>query len=75
MSTVALPLDSMTLAQKMDLLERVWDSIASKEKEYESPVWHGEELKHREENVRSGKTQFIPWGKAKEQIRQELHGN
>ena len=72
---VELPaLESMTLAEKLDLLERVWESLSS-DPGFETPSWHGEELKRRQEAVQRGESKFIPWEEAKEQIRREVRGN
>jgi hypothetical protein len=72
MASVSLPLSKMTLSQKMDVLERVWSSVASNESKFESPAWHLDVLKDREKLVRSGKAKFSDWSEAKDRIRKRV---
>jgi len=65
----------MTLSQKMDVLEQVWESVVAKESRFESPTWHLEILKERESLVRSGKAKFSAWPEAKERIRKRVHAS
>jgi hypothetical protein len=45
MERVELPLSKLTLAQKLDLMEAIWDDLAKHEESLESPHWHEEVLK------------------------------
>jgi hypothetical protein len=72
MPNISLPLSKMTLSQKMDVLERVWDSVVSEESRFASPSWHLDILKERESLVRSGKAKFSDWIEAKERIRKRI---
>jgi len=40
MERVDLPLAKLTLAQKLDLIEVLWDDIIKDEKALEPPRWH-----------------------------------
>lgn len=57
-------LSRLSLSQRLELL---WESAANKDG-IESPVWHGEELRRREEEIASGEATFIPWEEAKADI-------
>ena len=46
-----LPLAKMTLAQKLDLIEALWGDISKGEKALESPGWHEEVLRDRQQAV------------------------
>ncbi len=65
-----LPLKKMTVAQKMAVLENVWDSLRDNDATALSPAWHADELARRTALHASGKLKFSPWSEAKERIRQ-----
>ena len=75
MASVSLPLKRMTLAQKMEVLERVWDSVREEGDRLESPAWHGDVLAERRRLVEAGKAKFSPWKEAKERIRMGMSGS
>jgi hypothetical protein len=62
----ALPLEKMTVAEKLQAMEELWADL-SRDEIFESPAWHGEILKKRaaEEN-------FTDWETAKEHLRARL---
>jgi hypothetical protein len=69
---ITLPLDQMTLAEKLRLMEELWADLSRTEQALESPVWHEEVLKERDQRVRSGEESFIDWETAKQQLRDRL---
>ncbi len=72
MPAISLPLSKMSLSQKMDVIERVWNSVVKEESRFESPAWHLDLLKEREKLVRAGKATFVDWAEAKERIRRRV---
>ena len=71
MERVDLPLSKLTLAQKLNLMEAIWDDLAKSEKTLESPDWHEQVLKDREEALAAGKASASGWEEAKERIRRK----
>ena len=69
MERVDLHLSELTVAQKLDLMEAIWDDLAKHEETFESPVWHEEVLKDREEALAAGKAAVSGWEEAKDRIR------
>jgi hypothetical protein len=69
MERVDLPLSELTLAQKLDLMEAIWDDLTKHEKTLESPYWHEQVLKDREEALTAGKAIVTGWEEAKERIK------
>jgi hypothetical protein len=57
-------LSRLSLSQRLELL---WESVEDKD-EIESPAWHGEELRVREQEIASGEAKFVPWEEAKADI-------
>jgi hypothetical protein len=71
MSTI-IPLDQMTIPEKLRLMEELWADLSRNELEFESPAWHEVVLKEREERLRKGEETPIDWDKAKEDLRNRL---
>jgi putative addiction module component (TIGR02574 family) len=72
MERVDLPLSKLTLAQKLDLMEVIWDDLARQDKTLESPHWHEEVLKDREQAFAAGKATISDWEEAKARIRRNV---
>ena len=66
----ALPLKTMTVAQKMAVLENIWDNLRDDDALSLSPQWHKDELARRQALHRSGKLKFTLWSEARETLRQ-----
>ena len=66
---VTLPLDQMTVADKLRVMEALWTDLTRLPEEFQSPTWHEAILKEREERVRSGQETFIDWEVAKQELR------
>ena len=72
MERVNLPLSKLTVAQKLALMETLWDDLSKHEKSIESPDWHEEVLRDREKAIAAGKASFSDWEEAKERIRRNV---
>ncbi len=66
---ISLPLKEMTQAEKLMVMEALWEDLSQNEQTFESPAWHQEELAVTEERVKSGTEQFVDWEKAKKELR------
>jgi hypothetical protein len=69
---IILPLEQMTTAEKLQVMEALWADLSRNEQEIESPAWHQQVLRERDERVRSGQESFIDWETAKQQLRDRL---
>ena len=67
-----LPLDKMTVAEKLRAMETLWADLSRNEAQIESPAWHGDVLRDREAKIKSGEEKFIDWEVAKKQLRDKL---
>jgi hypothetical protein len=72
MERVDLPLSELTLAQKLDLMESIWEDLAKQERTLESPYWHDEVLRDREKALVAGKAAISNWEEAKDRIRRNV---
>lgn len=73
--SIDLPLDNMTLADKLEAMELLWADISRKPEELPSPAWHREVLLERRRLVTEGKLRFLDWDTAMAELREELRGD
>ena len=69
---ITLPLDQMSTMEKLRAMEALWNDLSRREAKLESPAWHGQVLREREERVASGKESFVDWETTKAQLRKRL---
>jgi hypothetical protein len=62
----------MTLPEKLQLMEALWDDLTRKPNELESPAWHEEVLEECRRRAETGEEQFSDWEAAKEDIRRRV---
>ncbi|MFW6241072.1 MAG: addiction module protein [Thermodesulfobacteriota bacterium] len=60
-----IPIEKMSLAEKLQLMERLWDDLARHHKDLPSPDWHGDVLAERMKAIQEGRTGFEDWEAAK----------
>jgi len=65
-----LPLDSMTVEEKIQTMESLWDSLCAKADSRVTPAWHGDVLAQREQSLQAGADRFEDWTTAKQDLRQ-----
>jgi hypothetical protein len=66
------PINRMTIAEKLRVMEELWADLSRDEAKFESPAWHGDVLHERIEQVKDGKVSFMDWETAKKQLRDKL---
>lgn len=67
-SIESLPLEEMSLSEKLGLIEHVWESLVKHESDLSSPPWHEDILSARLKKVKEGKSEFI----SLEEVRKNL---
>ena len=67
---MTLSLDTMTIADKLQAIETIWDALLRSAEQVPSPAWHGDVLRARELRVREGKSHDSEWDEAKLRIRE-----
>lgn len=68
MAVPILPLNEMSIEEKLQTMEALWENLSADPTAIESPAWHEEELRERERKIASGEARFIDWEKAKADI-------
>jgi hypothetical protein len=61
-------LDALTVAEKVRLLEQVWQSLCCQPDALISPEWHADVLVERHQRLLDGSATRIPWNEAKAQL-------
>ncbi len=69
---ITLPLEKMTIAEKLQTMESLWDDLSRKSSEFSPPPWHGKTLKNREKNLINQTDGFSDWEEAKKRIRKTV---
>jgi hypothetical protein len=67
-----LPLDKMTVAEKLRAMEAIWENLSRDESQIDSPEWHGDVLRERDAKIKSGGEKFVDWETAKKQLLKKL---
>ena len=73
--SINLPLDNMSLAEKLEAMEVLWADISRRPADLPSPDWHKEILDERRRLVAEGKLKFLDWDTAIADLRKELRGD
>lgn len=64
-----LPVDDLSVMEKLQLMERLWASLTSNPADVVSPGWHAGILAEREKSVQEGRSNFVDWEDAKRRLR------
>jgi hypothetical protein len=65
-------IEKMTLEEKLRAMEALWADLVRNEQNIQSPAWHEQILKERENRVKSGEEKFESWEDAKRELRDRL---
>jgi Putative addiction module component len=66
--SVELPVEQMSVAEKLRAMELLWENLRRDEKNVPVPQWHRDLLDERERLIREGKAHFEDWDAAKKSI-------
>lgn len=73
--SIDMPLDEMTLADKLEAMEKLWADISKQPNELPSPEWHREVLEERRRSVEERRVSFLDWDTAIAELKEEVRGN
>ena len=69
---ITLPLNEMTIPEKLRVMEALWEDLSRHSDALESPEWHRDVLEARERRIASGEATFTDWEQAKADIRKRV---
>ena len=67
-----LPLDKMSVAEKIQAMESLWDDLCRKTDAVSSPAWHEDVLTERDAIHQRGEEIFEDWDAAKRNIKNKI---
>jgi len=67
-----LQLKQMSLEEKLQAMEALWDDLCRQEEQLASPAWHGDVLEERVASLGRGDEIPEDWEAAKEAIKKDL---
>ena len=67
-----LPLKDMTLQEKLEAMESLWEDLVRTPEAIESPAWHKELLDERLRDLQEGKSEYNDWETAKATLSKKL---
>jgi hypothetical protein len=59
-------------AEKLRLMELLWEDLSADEGSLESPEWHGSVLRETEDRWLGGKEESLDWSMAKKELRRRF---
>ncbi len=69
MNTAAsIDIDKLPPAEKLALIERLWESLARTPSDVPVPAWHERVLAERLEAIQNGNESFVDWDEAKKRL-------
>lgn len=69
---VTLPLDEMSVEEKLQAMEVIWDDLCKSIDSVPAPEWHEKILAEREAALKRGEDDFIDWEEAKKNILNDI---
>jgi putative addiction module component (TIGR02574 family) len=54
-----MEIKKMSMIERLQAMEALWDSLLDEESEIESPEWHQDVLRERKRKIENGKAEFI----------------
>jgi putative addiction module component (TIGR02574 family) len=69
---LALPLNEMSVAEKLHAIEVIWDDLARNAEDIPSPAWHEEVLRARQREIDEGRAKFLSWEEFRASVEKEI---
>ena len=66
-----LEIDQMSIAEKLSLMEQLWDDLRARAEGVPMPQWRKDLLDERQQLIQNGEAQFEDWQTAKKRITEQ----
>lgn len=67
-----LSLDEMSIEEKLNTMESIWNDLVKNAGDVASPDWHQKVLAERSKSITDGTDSLVDWAEAKDQIKKDL---
>ncbi len=68
----SIPLEQMSVEEKLQVIEEIWTDLAGTPENIPSPSWHVDVLRAREKRIAEGTSHFLDIGEAKKAVMEQL---
>lgn len=68
----ALSVEKMSIEEKIQIMETIWDDLCKNADRISSPPWHEKVLNDRENRISNGEDVFDDWQSAKKKIENSI---
>ena len=69
---ITLPLQTMSIEEKIEIMESLWDDLCGTAGSTLTPKWHGSILAARKAALQVGNDEILDWETAKTKISEDL---
>ncbi|WP_133510882.1 addiction module protein [Candidatus Thiosymbion oneisti] len=69
---ISIPLQAMSVEEKLQAMETIWDDLCARAEQIPSPAWHGTMLAERAAAVERGEEGFEDWETVKQNLNKLL---
>jgi hypothetical protein len=69
---VAIDLKHLSRAEKLMMMETLWDDLSRNDEYLESPSWHEKALSETERRLEIGQEKVFDWQEAKKELRSRI---
>ncbi len=67
-----LEIKQMSRAEKLRIMEALWEDLSSEDQSIQSPAWHESLLQETEQRVPAGQERIHDWKEAKKELRKRF---
>ena len=67
-----IAIKQLSRAEKLRVMEAIWEDLSSEDQSIQSPAWHESVLKETEQRVQAGQEKILDWKEAKKELRQRV---
>ena len=69
---ITLPLQTMSVEEKIQVMESIWDDLCDTAGSTLTPDWHGSILMARKAALKDGEDEILDWETAKRKISEDI---
>jgi len=70
---LTIPLEKMSVADKLGAIEIIWSDLVSHSAKVPSPAWHADVLRARDARIAAGEAEFFTIAEAKQAVRNRIN--
>lgn len=68
----SLPLENMSIEEKIEAMEEIWNTLVSHAESLPSPEWHKKVLDDRKKALKEGAEEVVDWNIVKKMLKKDV---